>query len=256
MKSLIKFNYISGSRPHKLTNVAILSPCIIWVRAGYKRLLSDQDIDNVDTQNLLFIRSGERLTFENQPSDIPFRSCQISFHHSPDQSLLALSIDNDIQHSRIVPLSHNLLSMLEIIKNMSEIELSETVQRCWLDGFYHYLAEHGLLHKLFSYTYLSLTEKLSEHFAQSPADDFSIEKDSQQLGMSRSTLIRHLRQENTSYREVLLNVRMNHAIGLLQAGNRDTNVIALECGYLSEQRFLQRFRERFGLSAKEYMATI
>lgn len=73
--------------------------------------------------------------------------------------------------------------------------------------------------------------------------------------MSPATLKRKLAAEETTFRQVLTNVRMVYALSLMQQSRSLLNV-ALACGYQSESRFSSRFKEIFGLTPKEYVQTV
>lgn len=70
------------------------------------------------------------------------------------------------------------------------------------------------------------------------------------LGMSEATLRRRLSEAGTGLQVLLTDLRMNRALGLLQATDLPVGVIAAEVGYASASRFAVRFRERFGLSPR------
>ena len=55
--------------------------------------------------------------------------------------------------------------------------------------------------------------------------------------MSRATLIRKLKLEGMQYREVLAEVRLSHALYLMQNGEQNVTMLAQSCGYQSEGRF-------------------
>ena len=74
--------------------------------------------------------------------------------------------------------------------------------------------------------------------------------------MSRATLIRKLKLEGMQYREVLAEVRLSHALYLMQNGQQNVAMLAQSCGYQSEGRFSQRFKGKFGLSPSEYIKTV
>ena len=76
------------------------------------------------------------------------------------------------------------------------------------------------------------------------------------MGLSKSTLIRRLREESTQFREILAELRMGYALTLLQQQHYIQLDLAQLCGYQSETRFAQRFKKQFGLSLKEYQNTI
>ncbi|MBI1764414.1 MAG: helix-turn-helix transcriptional regulator [Acidobacteria bacterium] len=66
------------------------------------------------------------------------------------------------------------------------------------------------------------------------------------LAMSEATLRRRLQAEKLSLTKILLDLRLSHALVLLQATDKSITQIANEVGYESPSRFAGRFRERFG----------
>ena len=65
------------------------------------------------------------------------------------------------------------------------------------------------------------------------------------------TLRRHLQGEGVSFQDLLIDVRMSHALALLQVTDLPIGQIALEVGYDSASRFAVRFRRRFAMSPSE-----
>lgn len=72
--------------------------------------------------------------------------------------------------------------------------------------------------------------------------------------MSRASLVRKLAAEGRSFRQVLTQVRLGHALSLLQQGLTPLQT-ALACGYDSPGRFAARFKEEFGLTPHQYLRT-
>lgn len=93
---------------------------------------------------------------------------------------------------------------------------------------------------------LTLTSRLRELLTAAPGDAWPEKKAAQALGQSQSTLRRHLAVEATSFREVLVETRMLHALRLLHSTDESIGNIALGAGYACQSRFTMRFRERFG----------
>ncbi len=67
------------------------------------------------------------------------------------------------------------------------------------------------------------------------------------LAVSEATLRRRLAADGTTFGDVLADVRMTEALGLLQTTDLPVNRIALDVGYASPSRFALRFRARFGI---------
>lgn len=92
----------------------------------------------------------------------------------------------------------------------------------------------------------SLARQLRRAVSAEPAADWSMEAVAQRLATSASTLRRRLAEEGLGFRELLHDVRMTHALSLLQNTDAPVLSVALAVGYDSASRFSARFRSRFG----------
>ena len=68
------------------------------------------------------------------------------------------------------------------------------------------------------------------------------------FAMSPATFRRRLADQNQSFNDILIDVRMTTALTLLQVTDRPIAEIAYEVGYQSASRFSDRFKRRFGFS--------
>lgn len=71
-----------------------------------------------------------------------------------------------------------------------------------------------------------------------------------QFAMSESTLRRHLALEGYNLSKIILDIRMNFGLMLLQTTQKTILQIAQEVGYESGSRFAFYFKQRFGFSPK------
>jgi AraC-like DNA-binding protein len=62
---------------------------------------------------------------------------------------------------------------------------------------------------------------------------------------------RRLADESASFYDLLSDVRMSHALTLLQVTDLPVIQVAYEVGYKSQSRFALRFRRRFGFAPSE-----
>lgn len=92
----------------------------------------------------------------------------------------------------------------------------------------------------------AVQDRLRQMIGDGPADSWTAEGAARDLGLSPATLRRKLAVEDTSFTEVLTDVRMTHGLVLLQSTDFPIARIAEECGYASPSRFAVRFRARFG----------
>lgn len=98
---------------------------------------------------------------------------------------------------------------------------------------------------------VSFTDRLRSLVAAEPGLPWSAAMAGRSLAVSEATLRRRLAEAGTTFHDVLADVRMTCALGLLQTTTFPVNRIALEVGYASPSRFALRFRARFGLRPSE-----
>ena len=79
-----------------------------------------------------------------------------------------------------------------------------------------------------------------------PAAEWSMERVAHETATSVPTLRRRLAEEGLVFRDLMQDVRMSHALNLLQNTDDPVLHIALAAGYASPSRFAARFKARFG----------
>jgi AraC-like DNA-binding protein len=97
-------------------------------------------------------------------------------------------------------------------------------------------------------TATSVSTRLRRMFAQALSEPWTTARGPSELAMSEATLRRRLASEDASFADLLADVRMSHAMTLLQSTDHSVARIASDVGYESPSRFAVRFRERFGFA--------
>lgn len=92
----------------------------------------------------------------------------------------------------------------------------------------------------------SLGHRVRRLLSTDPAAAWSMEDAARATATSVPTLRRRLVAEGTSFRDLVHDVRMGHALALLQNTDAPVLEVALATGYASPSRFAARFRARFG----------
>ena len=95
-----------------------------------------------------------------------------------------------------------------------------------------------------------LSAQVRQLIMLSPAQAWSVSRVAKMLFLGESTLRRRLQQESQSFRQIVEEVRMAHALGQLQTTSRPIGEIAQNSGYQSGSRFTARFRQHYGLLPK------
>ncbi|APR78922.1 Transcriptional regulator, AraC family protein [Minicystis rosea] len=92
----------------------------------------------------------------------------------------------------------------------------------------------------------SLGQQVRRLLSADPSAEWSMERVAHETATSIPTLRRKLSAEGIVFRDLVQDVRMSHALSLLQNTDAPVLHVALAAGYASASRFTARFRARFG----------
>jgi len=98
----------------------------------------------------------------------------------------------------------------------------------------------------------STKDKIAQIVESSKCYDLSIEAAASHLSVSKSTLIRKLRQENTSFKQIIEALKKRYAIRLLTQTDQKIDVISIQLGYENVSNFGRTFNRWFGCSPGAY----
>lgn len=83
----------------------------------------------------------------------------------------------------------------------------------------------------------------------------SLDKTAQAIGLGPRSLQRRIRQEGTTFRELVNHVIIGRAKELLQHGGMSVGEIAVELGYDSPQNFARAFKKIGGVTPTQFAAS-
>lgn len=112
------------------------------------------------------------------------------------------------------------------------------------------LARQGMMRLLFPPAE-TLAQRIRRHVMATPDRDWQSRDVEALLGMSGATLRRHLAAEETSLRELLVDVRMGIALNMLYGTRLPLKTVAARVGYRSPDGFARAFRARYGLEPSQ-----
>ncbi|RKP46389.1 AraC family transcriptional regulator [Trinickia fusca] len=147
---------------------------------------------------------------------------------------------------RVIPLDEDLASTLRLVLDSIDVQrVSDERLQYRLMDLLAALAERG--HHFFGQTGLhDISVRLRTLIAEAPEQHWTAQKAGPALAMSEATLRRRLANERLRFEDLLIDVRMHHAMMLVQTTSWNMPYIAQACGYKSSARFAERFRARFG----------
>lgn len=135
-------------------------------------------------------------------------------------------------------------SLRHVVESVADTSISDERLRYRLLDLLVALAERGHLFGPVDQT--STSARLRAMIGEAPARRWTAQAVGKELAMSVATLRRRLANEGARYEDVLVDVRMHHALMLVQTTAWSITRVAEACGYQSRARFTQRFHERFG----------
>lgn len=91
----------------------------------------------------------------------------------------------------------------------------------------------------------SVSDQVRQLIETSARFNLSLEKAASALNMSKSTLIRRLRQEGSTFKELMEDIKKRHARHLLLRTDQKLEVIAMQLGYDDVSNFSRTFKRWF-----------
>ncbi|NWB99628.1 helix-turn-helix transcriptional regulator [Pseudomonas gingeri] len=244
--TLLRYQHANDFRFFEATLVLSLS--------GQLTLESDNRIwELADTQTLMVVAKNTTVNIQKTPGQdsSAFRSVFLAlapdviteFYQRYGQGIRPSSA---VAPCTITTLDEDLSDTLHYcIRGIdAAIEFEQLANR--LMGLLLALNERGIIFPRPSAA--GLGERLKHLLGMAPEKYWTAAKAGRELAVSEATLRRRLAEEGVNFSHLLTEIRMHHAMMLLQTTNFSVSQIADACGYRALSRFSMRFKSRFGFS--------
>lgn len=245
-------------RDYRLKAVTCDTPLLVVPLAGLKRLHVGGRCHECAPGSFLMVHRALSFDIENIPdSRAPYRAFAVAF----PWRVLELARAMVARHPRLTAVSACEVSLGELdgISNaVSEYLDTEQDSPIALDhralGLLLALVQTG--HDAFlAASDPSFAARVRCMMAAAPAQDWKSCHIEDALCVSSATLRRRLQDEGTTFRALLLDVRLHHALFMLQTtARRSVKTVALACGYRSVPSFSRAFADRFGVEPSRIAA--
>lgn len=146
---------------------------------------------------------------------------------------------------RQAPLDDDLASTFQhVLESVEARRVSDERLQHRLMDFLLGLAERGYAFRNAGQS--GIGGRLRALIGDAPDQHWTAHEAGRALAMSEATLRRRLAGESVRFEDLLIDIRMHHAMMLLQTTSWSIPRVAQACGYQSRARFSERFRTRFG----------
>lgn len=245
-------------RQQAARNFQFFDATLLLIHAGRLTLdAGEAHLELDDPQTLLVVPQHTRTDIRKTPGDGDgtFRSTFLAF--APEVVLeFYKRYENEIglfaplAHFRTFSMDRDLADTFSYcVRGMSSAKVSNIEQKHRLVDLLLALAGRG--HVFARPSVQQIGDRLKSLLGSAPQQRWTTASAAQELAMSEATLRRRLAAENLRFETLLLDIRMHHAMALLQTTAWSIPQIAEASGYRASSRFSSRFRERFGCSPSQ-----
>lgn len=232
-------------------SVWVEQPMIIFVQQGRKFLGTDQYSIYANNTEAAILSSDQLVNIENTPGD---KHDYIADVFVFDKELVQTFYERAFPGIDI--LNNKTIDMLEVSSALRKAlieaktalqseDLSDTIIEHRVCELLLWLGEHGVFFT--SGKTPTEVERVRKLLLSNIANDWKASEVASELGVSEPTLRRHLAKEETSFTEILSDLRLGKALELLQATDLPVTTIAYDLGFGSPSHFTERFKSRFDI---------
>lgn len=230
--------------------VVVDQPVLILVLQGVKTLRWAHGECHIRAGEALGLAAGQSVDIINRmaPSGA-YRAHWLAW----DPALIAAHA----QHNPAQPVIRHALPIVDpgnefaqafqrALQAVADPSIPESIARHRMAEMLQWLALHG--GRFEQTTPLTLGARVRRLIGQDLAQDWAAATVASALAMSEATLRRKLADEGHCLSDILSDIRLSAALGLLLSTTQPIIQIALSCGYQTPSHFAARFRQRFGFS--------
>ncbi|MDX3775527.1 AraC family transcriptional regulator [Chromatiaceae bacterium AAb-1] len=250
-KDTLPFSVYSSVKEQHIFNVPVIKPLLICVLDGCKKIGRENEI-TCTAGNFIFLSNSPNVEMRNIPDgreyfalliefDFKDFACLSSrktgketFFQGRIDAMLQQTLRQFVEWSAFAPADMWSVRRQEILQLISHLGYEQV----------NAIAES-----------LSLSHKLHNIISADIANDLNAAVLSSRLAMSESTLRRKLNTEGTSLQAIKDKAKLAHGLHLVQTSLEPIGRIAGQCGYQSQSRFTDKFKQLFGITPTELRKT-
>lgn len=250
-KQPLPFSIYSSVKEQHILNVPVIKPLLICVLDGCKKLGEKNEI-NCPAGSFIFLSNSPNVDMRNIPEDTEYFALLIEFDFrdfdcfTPEPVKPQRFFQGQIDSALHKTLQQFVEWAAFAPSDMWSVRRQEILQFIYHLGYEQVNAiveSPGISHKLHSIISADISDDLSADYLSS------------RLAMSKSTLRRKLAAEGTSLQAIKDRARLGYGLHLLQTNLEPIGRIAEQCGYQSQSRFTDKFKQLFGITPTELRKT-
>ncbi len=234
----------------KFQRLFLQQSLIILVRRGSKSIVVDGKCLSAEEGGVIALSAGVFADFTNIPDTEGIYEAEVFSFYIEELQASDFSMCNLMRFGSFVP-PHAFADSIASARNVlsGHEKVPRLIAQNRIRELLLWTRSFGI--GLQDSTPISLPLRVRQVVGREPSFHWKVSDIATQLAMSEPTMRRQLAAEGTRASEIITDVRLTHALGMLQATRASINQISLESGYESPSKFAARFRARFGVSPNE-----
>lgn len=247
----LPFSVITSIADQHIRNVPIIKPLLICILGGRKEL--GRATTTCGEGEFIFLSNTHRVDMRNlSQQGTGYFSLLLEFEYGDFSEFDTLAGEPcDFFSGPISPLLELTLTQFVELSASAPESLWAHRRREILQVFYH-----------LGYTQVSriseppgLTTKVEEIISKDLASELGAEQVAKQLAMSDSSMRRKLSAEGTGFQAIKDRIKLGHGLYMLQTTALSVGQVAHACGYQSQSRFTDKFKDLYGLTPTQLRKT-
>ena len=246
----------------ELTEMTLRYPTVMIPLRGTKEIQVGDNNHVIMPGTLAILPAGTSFDVINMPNAAgeSYQGVVINFEAKvleSFQTLYGSSFDDwDLSPRWQTDQADRLLAILaDWVAHLQEFGANDIQARHKLAELLLVMAEGGMAGNLLVDRHSIVSDRIRHRLSLDPARDWRSADIAASEGVSESTLRRMLREDNVSFRGLLEQVRLEHAMELMMFTEIPVGEVAHRCGYTSQSRFAGSFRRRFSMSPTQLRAS-
>lgn len=247
----LPFSVYSSLKEQRIVNVPIIKPMLICVLDGSKRLGGIGDLVCA-TGSFIVLSNHPGISMRNIPSDAEYLAMIVEFEFEDFRCLPARKGGPEpFVQGQIGEVFLNTLRQFVEWSAIAPPAMWHARRQEILQLIYHlgYEQVSAVVEPP------SISHKVHGIISTRLADDLRADVIASRLALSESTLRRKLAAEGTTLQAIKDRARLGHGLHLVQATFDPIGRVAEKCGFQSQSRFTDKFKQYFGVTPTELRKT-
>jgi AraC-like DNA-binding protein len=247
----LPFSVYSSVKEQKIVNVPIIKPMLICVLGGSKKLGGQGEVD-CPTGSFVILPNHPGITMRNIPGDAEYLALIVEFGYDDFDCLPPRTTKTaPFVQGEIGAVLKKTLQQFVDWSAFAPPSMWAGRRREILQLVYHlgYQQVNAVVEPP------SLSHRLHGIISVDVSVDLHADVLASRLALSESTLRRKLAAEGTTLQAIKDRARLGHGLHLVQTTFESIGRVAERCGYQSQSRFTDKFKQFFGVTPSELRKT-